>query len=81
MNTEQKSIAIVMANRGYDVWLGNNRGTKYSLGSIKKRNEKEYFDFSFQNMGRYDVPANIKKILKITGQPNLIYAGHSQGTS
>ena len=30
-------------------------------------------------MGRYDQPANIRKILEVTGAPNLTYIGYSQG--
>jgi len=30
-------------------------------------------------MGRYDQPANIKKILEVTGKDELTYIGYSQG--
>jgi predicted alpha/beta hydrolase len=72
---------LVLANKGYDVWLGNNRGNKYSMDTVKPMNSKDYWQFSYQQMGRYDVPANIDYVLTKTGQKTLSYAGHSQGTS
>lgn len=70
--------AFVLAKSGYDVWLGNSRGNKYSKDHINKRiTKKDYWDFSFETMGTYDLPAVIDYILGVTGQPKLAYIGHS----
>ena len=57
-----KSSAFRAAQAGYDVWLGNNRGSKYSLGHIKSADyykHESYWEFSFPEMGKYDLPAQI----------------------
>ena len=69
--------------KGYDVWFGNNRGVPYS---DKHRRDgewslKERWNFSWAEMGIYDLPAEIDKILEVTGKPKLTLIGYSQGTS
>lgn len=82
-NHEKKSIPFILANMGYDVWLGNNRGNKYSRNHIyfNPNKDKEFWKFSFHEMGQYDLPAMINFILKKTGREKISYIGHSQGTS
>lgn len=81
INEEDNSIGLRLANAGYDVWIGNSRGNKYSLNTSVKMSQKDYWNFSFQEMAWYDVPANIKYVLEQTGKDDLIYFGHSQGTT
>ena len=81
INTPSRSLGLVLADRGYDVWLGNSRGNKYSLATTRKMSTKEFWAYSFQQMGLYDVPANIKYVLGRTGQKTLDWIGHSQGTA
>ena len=48
INYEDKAMGFVLANRGYDVWLGNVRGNKHSLEHVKfSRKDKEFWNFSF----------------------------------
>ena len=63
-----KPAAIMFAKEGYDVWLGNNRGTLYSKTHEKfdptnTEEKSKYFDYSFFELGKYDVPAQIDFIL------------------
>lgn len=56
------SAAFRYAKMGYDVWLGNNRVSKYSrkhvdLDPDDPEDAEEYFDFSFWELGKYDAPA------------------------
>lgn len=77
-----RSLAYLLSNNDYDVWLGNSRGTTNSKNhtnlSLESRN---YWNFSWHEMGMYDLPAIIDYILKQTGQKQLFYIGFSQGTT
>jgi lysosomal acid lipase/cholesteryl ester hydrolase len=80
------SAAYKFANQGYDVWLGNNRGTIYgyrheTLNPFKKTDQQQFFDYSFFELGLHDLPANIDFIRLKTGNAKVAYVGHSQGTS
>ena len=69
MNKE-KSPAYQVAHAGYDVWFGNNRGTKYSRKHTKHDANKDfadYFDYSFYELGKYDAPAQIDFVREKTG--------------
>jgi pimeloyl-ACP methyl ester carboxylesterase len=73
---------LKLVDRGYDVWMASNRGTTYSNVNDKdgQWSDEERWDFSWAEMGKYDQPANIKKILEVTGKQKLTYIGFSQGT-
>lgn len=71
----------MLANRGYDVWLGNSRGNKHSLNHTKynPHKDKEFWEFTFQDMADYDLPGGFRYIANQT-QQKVSYIGHSQGT-
>lgn len=65
MNTD-KSPAFRLVNQGFDVWLGNSRGTKYSRKNIHYDPHKDgdqYYGYSFYELGKYDAPAQIDYVL------------------
>lgn len=74
--------AYALSDAGYDVWLGNARGTKFSKKHISMNsNDDEFWEFSWNEIGMYDLPAFIDTILSNTKQKSLHYLGHSQGTT
>ena len=82
LNYPDIAPAFMIAEAGFDVWLGNNRGCRYSIGHVSLDTQsKEFWDFDWEEMGIYDVPAEIDFILNLTGHSNLTYIGHSQGST
>lgn len=77
-----KGLAYLLADLGYDVWMGNARGNSFSKNHKKlSPKKKDFWDFSWHQIGYYDLPAMIDYILGATGQSSLNYVGHSQGTT
>ncbi|XP_075230313.1 lipase 3-like [Lycorma delicatula] len=75
-----ESLAFILADNGYDVWLGDQRGNVNSQAHNKYDvDSKKFWDFSFHEFGVYDLPAFIEKILAITEASQLSYIGHSLG--
>lgn len=84
INYADVAPAFVAARAGYDVWLGNSRGNTYSRANVSldpDKNEKKFWDFSWFDMGTYDLPAVIDSIQAKTGGQKVAYIGHSQGTT
>jgi alpha-beta hydrolase superfamily lysophospholipase len=67
MHKSEFAPALMLSRAGYDVWLGNTRGNKYShdhQGSISNFNK---WDFDFETMGDLDITKEIDYVLQVTG--------------
>ncbi|XP_034993750.2 lipase member M [Zootoca vivipara] len=81
-NPPHQSLGFILADAGYDVWIGNNRGNSWSRRHQSLTIEEEAFwDFSFHEMGIYDLPAMTDFILQKTGRDKIYCGGHAQGST
>jgi len=81
LNPPPEALPFILADAGYNVWLGNNRGNGYSMTNTKYTpNDSEFWQFTWDDMALKDLPTNINFVLKKTGVSTLSYIGHSEGT-
>ena len=60
-------LPVMLFDLGYDVWLGNIRGTRYSLSHKKYDafdDDKKFFNYEIEKIARNDIPTMIEQIMK-----------------
>ncbi|XP_017786628.1 PREDICTED: lipase member K-like [Nicrophorus vespilloides] len=80
-DTLNDSLAYVLYDAGYDVWLGNFRGNRYANKHVFLNTDTlAYWNFSFHEMGKYDLKSQLGLVYEETNQ-KIYYIGYSMGTT
>lgn len=72
-------MPLQLVDNGFDVWMTNTRGVKYSNVHIRDGEIPlaEKWNFTLADMGEKDLPAFAEKILELTQKPKLTLLGYS----
>jgi len=82
LNMPTQSLAYILADLGYDVWLGNVRGNRYSQKHTHLTpQDKQFWQFSIDQFAQYDLPNTVAYVLNQTNSQKLSYIAHSQGAT
>ncbi|KAJ6314838.1 hypothetical protein OIU78_018346 [Salix suchowensis] len=80
LNPPEQNLPLILADRGFDVWIANTRGTRYSCRHTSLQpNEPGFWNWSWDEMVVFDLPAVFDYVYTQTGQ-KAHYVGHSLGT-
>ena len=76
------SLAKKLCDEGYRVYLPYARGTQFSRSHLDYDSSlnSDYWNFSFDQIAEYDLPAVINYIKERDQVEQVYYIGHSQGT-
>jgi triacylglycerol lipase len=79
----QDSLGFELSKRGFDVWIGNQRGNRFCQKHtvLNPKKDSSFWNFSLDEIALFDLPAIIQFIMKNTNHSCLTYIGFSQGAS
>ena len=75
----ERALPLRLFDQGYDLWLGNNRGMIYSNKNDRDGvwSSAERWSWNFADLGKYDIPAQVKGVLEVTGKEKVTLIGYS----
>jgi lysosomal acid lipase/cholesteryl ester hydrolase len=82
-NYEEQSLGFILADAGFDVWFGNNRGNRYGRSHTSMNPDDDsgaFWRFTWDEMASLDAPTMINFVTSYTNTSSLGWVGHSEGT-
>ncbi|XP_062558763.1 lipase 1-like [Armigeres subalbatus] len=77
-----RNLPRQLLDAGLEVWLGNSRASPETASNEHhSKNSEPYWNFSFHEIGYYDLPAMIDTVLMISGRSQLHLVGYSEGST
>jgi len=79
LNGRTESLGYILSDAGFDVWMANSRGSRYSSHKSLATTSSAYWNFDWDDMATFDIPAVVSFVLAQTKVDQLYWVGHSQG--
>ena len=80
----RRALAFRLADAGFDVWLANSRGNRYSRNHTRLDPDADaaaFWAFSWADMAERDAPATVDYALSVARARSLVFVGYSQGAA
>ncbi|XP_038999675.1 triacylglycerol lipase 2-like [Hibiscus syriacus] len=80
LNSPQENLPMILADKGFDVWIANTRGTRFCRKHVSlDSSQPEFWNWSWDELVSFDLPAVFDFVFNQT-QQKIHYIGHSLGT-
>ncbi|KDP46299.1 hypothetical protein JCGZ_10139 [Jatropha curcas] len=80
LNSPEENLPMILADKGFDVWIANTRGTRFSRRHTRLvADQPEFWNWSWDELVTYDLPAVFDHIY-VHSYQKIHYIGHSLGT-
>ncbi|CAM6120250.1 unnamed protein product [Calypogeia fissa] len=80
-NSPQESLAFILVEACFDVWIANSRAIQWSHGHEYLTPEEDaYWAWTYDELASYDLKASTELVYNVRGK-KMSYVGHSLGTT